>query len=263
MMGEELELLGFGIEPDPARPEMTETLYLWWRARQLPSQPYQVLVELVGRNDETIARSLQPLSSVSAETWHEGQVVGERYPLALDPGAVSGDYQLRLTLTAPDGVAVAPSLVAGDVTVKARPRTYRLPLGGHPLDMRLGQDIMLRKYTLDRPVASEDELRLTLYWQAGDRITGQYKVFVHLVDDAGRIVAQHDSIPADGAAPTESWRKGEVIADTHVLTMPAAGHYRLLTGLYDPVSGQRLSAWDKAQQPVTDAAVAVTDLQVP
>jgi 4-amino-4-deoxy-L-arabinose transferase-like glycosyltransferase len=262
-MGEELELLGFGVEPDPARPEATDTLYLWWRALRQPTQAYQVQAELVGGNGETIAGSLQPLSSTPTDTWHEGQIIGERYPLVLDPGAVSGEYQLRLALAAPDGAAVSPSLGAGEVTVKARPRTYHLPLAGHPLDMKLGQDIVLRKYSLDRPVTPEDELHLTLYWQADDRITGQYKVFVHLVDDTGRIIAQHDGIPADGAAPTESWRKGEVIADTHVLTVPAAGHYRLLTGLYDPVSGQRLPVWDKAQQPVADAAIVVTDVQVP
>jgi hypothetical protein len=262
MMGEELELLGYGIEPDAARPEATETLYLWWRGRRHPTQPYQVQVELVGRNGETIARSLQPLSSVPTDTWHEGQIVGERYPLVLDPGAVSGAYRLRLTLTAPDGTAAGPSLEAGDVAVKARTRTYySLPIG-HPVDMRLGEDILLRKYTLDDPIAEGNELRLTLYWQAADRITEPYRVFVHLVDDAGRTIAQSDGIPADGAASTESWRKGEVIADTHVLTVPAAGHYRLLTGLYDPVSGQRLPVWDKAQQPVADAAIVLTDVQV-
>ena len=277
MMGEELELLGFGVEPDPARPELTDTLYVWWRARRHPTQPYQVQVELVGGNGETIAGSLQPLSSAPTDTWREGQIVGERYPLVIDPGTVSGVYRLRLALATPagkytvstgkytvsNGTAVGPSLAAGDVTVKARPRTYHLPLIGHPLDMKLGQDIVLRKYTLDRPVAPEDKLRLMLYWQAVDRITGQYKVFVHLVDDSGRIIAQQDSFPADGAAPTESWRKGEVVADTHVLTVPTGGHYRLLTGLYDPASGQRLPVWDEAGQPVQDAAIPLNVGQIP
>jgi hypothetical protein len=91
--------------------------------------------------------------------------------------------------------------------------------------MRLGDKIMLRKYAFDGPIVAGDELRLTLYWQADDRITEPHKVFVHLVDATGSTVAQADSIPtlAGGAAPTESWRKGEVIADTHLLTVPPPG----------------------------------------
>ena len=129
--------------------------------------------------------------------------------------------------------------------------------------MRLGDAIMLRGYALDAPVVAGDDLRLTLYWQANERITEPYKVFVHLVDDAGRIVAQADSIPtlAGDAAPTESWRKGEVIVDTHAVTVPAAGRYRVLTGLYDPVSGERLPVWDAAGQPVDGAAIFVTEVE--
>lgn len=262
-LGEELELLGFGIDPDPARPDAATTLYLWWRARSQPARPYQVEIELVGRDGETIAKSLQPLSSVPSDSWQKGQILGERYPLAIDPGAVSGDYELQVTLMAPDGAVVGQTLPAGDVEVEARPRTYRLPFGGHRLDARVGEHIALRKYALEGPAGSEAELRLTLYWQADAPITGQYKVFVHLVDDDGRIVAQHDSFPADGAAPTESWRKGEVIADTHVLAVPAPGHYRILAGLYDPATGQRLPVWDEVQQPGTDNAIEVTDVQAP
>jgi hypothetical protein len=86
---------------------------------------------------------------------------------------------------------------------------------------------------------------------------------VHLVDASGSIVAQADSIPtlAGGVAPTESRRKGEVIADTHLLTVPDAGSYRLLVGLYDPVTGERLPVWDTAGQAVDDAAIFVTEVQ--
>jgi len=68
-------------------------------------------------------------------------------------------------------------------------------------------------------------------------------VFVHLLDAEGRIVAQHDSQPQDGAYPTSVWDAGEVVADEHVLDLPVdlpAGHYRLRVGWYLPGSGDRL-----------------------
>jgi hypothetical protein len=103
-MGEELELLGYGIEPDPARPDATETLYLWWRALSPPAQPYQVQAKLVGRNGETVSDSVQPLSSAPADTWGEGQIVGARYLGRLPPDvgpSIMADATGRWAGTAP------------------------------------------------------------------------------------------------------------------------------------------------------------------
>jgi hypothetical protein len=101
----------------------------------------------------------------------------------------------------------------------------------------LGDAILFLGSDLRPPAAPDEKLDLTLYWQARQRIPGEYKVFVHLVDDEGRIVSQADAIPGEGMAPTEGWLPGEVVADRHHLTSPGSGHYQLLVGLYDPVSG--------------------------
>jgi hypothetical protein len=41
-------------------------------------------------------------------------------------------------------------------------------------------------------------LTVTLDWQMGGETGASEKVFVHLVDSAGQIVAQSDALPADG-----------------------------------------------------------------
>ncbi len=264
-IGQDLELLGYGVEPSPLQPERGGTLRVWWRAPPPGklTQPSQVQIELVGDDGQTIARSLRPLSSAPPDTWQAGQIVGERYPLVLDPGAVSGVYQLRLSLVASDGTAKAPFLLVGSVPVQARPRKYDLPPVGHSLNMRVGQNIALRGYTLDQPASAGNALRLTLYWQALGRITGQYKVFVHLVDGSGHIIAQQDNYPADGAAPTQSWLAGEVIADTHELALPAGGLedvpqvHRLYAGMYDPLNGERLPVRDASGQAIPPPGNAV------
>ena len=66
------------------------------------------------------------------------------------------------------------------------------------------------------------------------RGNGDLTVLVHLVDAGGKMVAQADSRPAAGSRPTTGWRADEIIADRHVLTVPAIapGEYRLLVGLY-------------------------------
>jgi len=68
-------------------------------------------------------------------------------------------------------------------------------------------------------------------------------VFIHLLDATGQIVAQHDGQPRNGAYPTSVWDAGEVVADEHVLDLPAdlpTGAYRLRVGWYLPGTGDRL-----------------------
>lgn len=71
-----------------------------------------------------------------------------------------------------------------------------------------------------------------------------YHVFVHLVDEAGNILAQSDAVPAGWTRPTTGWLPGEYVVDVHTLTLPSglpSGQLAFRIGLYDPVTGERLS----------------------
>jgi hypothetical protein len=100
------------------------------------------------------------------------------------------------------------------------------------LNASLGAHVMLLGY--DQAPGGD----LTLYWQAGALLETSYKVFVHVLGPGDALLAQSDSVPAEGTRPTTGWLPGEVIADTHRL--PLAGAARLAVGLYDEASGQRL-----------------------
>jgi hypothetical protein len=58
---------------------------------------------------------------------------------------------------------------------------------------------------------------------------------------------------------------GEIIADPHTLALAppvAPGAYRLIAGLYNPLTGQRLAVINEQAQPVGDA-IAVTEITLP
>ena len=68
-------------------------------------------------------------------------------------------------------------------------------------------------------------------------------MFVHLVTEAGTLVAQHDAEPALWHRPTTGWVPGEIIEDVHPLTwlQPLSeGPVRLRVGLYHGDSGARI-----------------------
>ncbi|MFQ5812678.1 MAG: glycosyltransferase family 39 protein [Anaerolineae bacterium] len=115
----------------------------------------------------------------------------------------------------------------------------------NPLDAKLGDEVALLGYNLlAREVEAGDILQLTLFWQALAQPQERYKVFVHLLDEAGHIVGQWDSEPGDGLNITTSWQPGENVADNYgVLIRPGTppGEHRIEVGMYSPISGHRLA----------------------
>jgi hypothetical protein len=113
------------------------------------------------------------------------------------------------------------------------------------VDLRFGDAITLKGYTLrDDTVGPGDIVQLALFWQTAAPLAERYKIFLHLVDEDGRLVAQRDGEPGGGLRLTTVWQPGETVVDNHGLLVPAgtpAGDYTLLLGLY-PLSdaGTRL-----------------------
>ncbi len=109
--------------------------------------------------------------------------------------------------------------------------------------VKVGQVINLIAYDLpENPLLAGEILPVTLVWSAEETPPERYKVFIHLVDDAGTLVAQTDAEPAGGFQLTNLWTAGEEVRDNHGVVLPEGmmpGRYALLIGMYD-FSGQRL-----------------------
>ena len=115
----------------------------------------------------------------------------------------------------------------------------------HPTQQVWDSRIALLGYCLDEGSLSPGQIaRIDLLWQAAAApIAGRYKVFLHLVNDQGVVVSQHDGEPAAGARPTDTWQPGDRIADRHGLPLPAdlpPGDYSIVAGLYPLEGGDRL-----------------------
>lgn len=196
---------------------------------------------------------------------------GERPIVVLAPAGGADAASIPLPL--PEGrtwaelTGVAPRLVAGTLRIPADlpPGTYELALewGGAregvtrlevaparrsfdvpPVDQvinePLGEAVSLAGYSLapGRTLPAGTPLDATLVWQARGTPERDLVVFLQALDGQGRVVAQQDG-PAGADGPMTSWVAGQVIRDERRLTGLGAGTYRLIAGLYDPLSGQR------------------------
>lgn len=127
-----------------------------------------------------------------------------------------------------------PDQSLGEIAVEARPPQ----LVG---EWQIGQALKITGLTVARGSHwAGGEVSIKLVWDVVSEVNADRSVFVHLLDEDGRLVAQSDAWP--GGRPTSSLQAGERVTDEHRLKLPPdlpAGEYRLTIGVYDPVTGTR------------------------
>ncbi|MCA9976193.1 MAG: hypothetical protein KC413_10605 [Anaerolineales bacterium] len=117
----------------------------------------------------------------------------------------------------------------------------------------LGEAIRLRGFD---QAASADVLSLTLYWESLTAVSASCKVFIHVMDEAGQIVAQVDRPPVDGLAPTHRWQPGDLVRDPYQISLPPdlpPGEYEVRVGLYTDETGRLAAVGDD----IVDSAVVL------
>ena len=132
--------------------------------------------------------------------------------------------------------------IAQDVTLWRTPAQVAPPTyGGEiPVNITLGDQVTLLGYDLEQ---SDNQLIVTLYWQALTPFDDRYQAFVHLFDGTEN-VAQMDTAPECAANPTTRWEAGQIIPDPHIvdLTGDYSGEVVINAGMYNLLTLDRLPA---------------------
>ncbi|MDD3826842.1 MAG: phospholipid carrier-dependent glycosyltransferase [Anaerolineae bacterium] len=137
-----------------------------------------------------------------------------------------------------------------------------------PLDPmpRLGSLALLSGVEVEgRVVWHGGTLPVTVYWQALEPADVSYTVFVQLVDEEGGKAGQVDRLPCGDACPTTTWQPGDLVAERYELVVhPGAppGRYRLIAGMYDLATGERLPVTDGGGEGRAGDYVLLTTIEV-
>ncbi len=274
--GDQIGLLGYSLPQAPPRPGHHLPIWLHWAAEGSPSVAYEVQLRLLDRDGSPLAETVGCPSGPSFPTslWEVGDLSQGRFDIPLPPDIQEGRYRLAARLVDPATGEYIPArrrwslrprewVVLGRAEVLSWPLTTELPAIQHRVDARFGESVDLLGYGLAEPAVPEGGLSLTLYWRADPPLTRSYHVFIHLVDEAGNLVAQADGIPAAWLRPTTTWRPGEVITDGHWIDLPPElpeGLYHLYVGLYEP-GAQRLSV-ESGGQVMADGRLLLDALEL-
>ncbi len=101
--------------------------------------------------------------------------------------------------------------------------------------------------------AARRNLDLRFTWRVLRPQTASIKLFIHVVNEAGTVVAQRDLEPQEGKAVTSKWQPGDAFQDVHGLPLPAGlipGRYRVEIGVYNVIGGERIMAGNQASLPL-------------
>ena len=115
-------------------------------------------------------------------------------------------------------------------------RAYRLPAAAReptivvdPGAPRFGEWIHLESSS----VTCEDTgCVITLAWRCIAPMREDYRVFVHVYDDAGDVVNVADYTPTRGKVPTSLWRPGEVVEDEIPVSVDLRRGHQVYVGWY-------------------------------
>jgi hypothetical protein len=253
-LGEGVTLLAYTMRSTDLQagaPLMVD-LYLQGDAR-LAEQHIELRLDADQRSDILWQGLLAPDVALS-----NGEVICRRLRTRLPMDLSPGNAQLALDIA-------AGSVPFHQVVIHPSTRRFEAPSMTATVDATLGNAVKLLGYDLAQPTTVTNGLDITVVWQALTVPEQSYTAFVHLLDESGAIVTQSDALPAGGYT-TERWIAGEVVSDTHSLTLPATlrpGRYRLVAGLYDVASGERLPVYDSGGQSLADGAVTLGEVQLP
>lgn len=264
--GDVARLLGASITPEKKTPLWSTearatnpgdalSIRACWTALRPMSRDYTVFIHVLGRENERVAeRHTYPgLGRFPTSLWPVGRAFCDVYTVRLASwtptpelytviiGLYDDEAEQRLSAYALDGDSLGLPTVGRARVVPAT--ELEIPEQARELSYRLGEHITLVGCEHAGPLRSGQTLTVTLYWRAEAAPTEDYVAFVHLLDENGAVLAQHDSSPRDGRYPTSAWRAGDLVPDAHPLSVPAlppGAHVRLVAGMYHPATLARL-----------------------
>ncbi len=254
----ELSLLGYAVRPRDLEAGGRLEVRLYLSAEERLSEPYSLGLWLVSAIPGDTARlagldTWPGNGNYPTHVWQPGEIVEDVYEIALPadvPRAQAWAVQLNLYRAGREGWfpfwlarhASGDRALLGVVRVGASEEP-RVPPEAllTPAPVFGGLVALDGVRVVDRP--GEGLVRVVLWWRALEVPPADYTVFVHLVDADGHQRATGDGPPLWGGFPTTMWRPGDVVADEHLIPLPAdlpAGRYHLQVGWYEPESGMRL-----------------------
>lgn len=179
----------------------------------------------------------------------------DRIAIGLPPGLPPGDYELRLDVL--DATARPIALAGKDGPSSAQLGVVQVPTGfvattprpTYPAHVVTAAIAFHGHHRSPDPYLPGDGIRLELFWLPRMPLIPDRFLFLQLLDRKGRVVAAWEGPPIPWY-PSSQWSPDVFVSSYQTLRVPATlppGRYRLIAGLFDPITGTRIR-WGRREE---------------
>ncbi len=238
---ETIQLGGHDLPAAPVAPGEHFVLTLYLQSLRTMSTNWSILIRIVDADGKELLRDEGwPFGSPTSQ-WPVGDVWPDGHAFTVPPDADPGYYRVDVSFYNPDTLEELDA----PVTIGYLPVGDEKGAPVAPPLARFGDVIDLEAASIEQLEGEDTTTTVTIEmtWRARRPPSHDYTLFIHVLDAAGRLVAQHDGVPVGGFLPTSAWRPALAVHDRIVLPLPAhlpRGEYHIITGFYDPATLTRL-----------------------
>jgi lysophospholipase L1-like esterase len=234
---------------------------------------------------------------------YEAELIAQLTPAEIPINALDGHPSAKVNLIYAQKLfdAIASDVRSGELCTSSSfqelPSLIDVPLSTRRLmSVKLGDSIRFLGYVAAGTNIEHDQtIHLTFGWQAVKNIDTSYTIFIHILDGDGRQWGGKDSLPCRSNCPTNHWSQGRWMAppDSSVILQSSSGvrtwmktgeshplffddhkiivdpqtppgEYTLVMGMYDVITGERLSACDEITETwLPEAQIVLGKITIP
>lgn len=248
--GERVELLALRPQARSVMAGDVLTVHACWQTLAAPDELYSLSVQLVGPENEVVARrrTYPDFGRYPTIQWQPDVVYCEEIRVDI-PADLPQTLRYQIEVAWLDEAGERLGVVDGAGNPVAAPFAGQVRLQAENTiirgDAAAEQPIItLQDVALPPTWQLGQTQTLTFTWQINQAVPTDYTVFIHLRDANGQNIFAGDGPPLNGWYPTSWWLSGEIVADPHTLTIPTTippGTYHLVVGWYDLLANTRLN----------------------
>lgn len=242
-----------------------EFVFVWQRLR--PGSDFDLVLEMVNEDGQIISEVIPPFrGEYPPSRWPVGSCILDRQTITVP--AIPGTYQVRVGLRTP-AYALIPAQCGWLAPATQTCNLGYIRIQGSPVAAAGvtnfdGQILLLNAELGRQRLHAGETLPITLTWQAQRKMSEDYTLFIHLLDEQGQLQGQIDVWPRDGTYPTSLWVEGETFSETYAVPLDldaSPGQYQVEIGWYLLRTMQRLPVLD-ADGKIIDDKVLIYGLEV-
>ena len=212
----------------------------YWKSLKPMNETHKVFVHFLNEREGIVfQQDHMPFYGLyNTSQWKAGEIIKETYNVDVWNNVKLGKYYIKVGLY--NGAGRLPTINENYEFLNQTPTVQ------NPVNVIYNNTFEFLGYDINKTkIEQEDKFKITYYWKCLNETDEDYTIFVHFLNESGKIRFQNDHKPS---VQTSQWKKGQIFKETHTVRIPKTtnlGNYSLSLGFY--IKGKWVYPTDNSQ----------------